>query len=80
MPDASSQYAGVERCHLCSKFMSRADVRAGIIWTPYGGRCDFEPPPPEFAHRRCWAAASEARQREIAGISWIKPMAVGPDD
>ncbi len=72
----SSAVAGVEHCHICFKFMSRADVLSGITWTPYGGYYDFEPPEPEFAHHHCWGNIGDRRQREIICISWVKPMLV----
>jgi hypothetical protein len=61
------------RCALCNKFMSWKDMDEGVRWSPYGDGCVFEPPEEEYAHLRCWDAASQDRRDLIKAISWSGP-------
>lgn len=60
-------------CHLCGRFMSWADVAAGVSWTPYGGYLDLEPPDEEFAHAACWDAATPETRELVDSTAWIGP-------
>lgn len=60
------------QCRFCCKFIGYADMEAGqtVSWTPYGGPLDLEPPDDRWAHRRCWAAATDEDRRLINRIAW----------
>lgn len=65
------------RCDICNLFMSWADVRKGVSWTPYAHGFQYEVPDEEFAHRRCWKAATESTRALIRRVAWIPPAMTG---
>ena len=65
------------RCNICNLFMSWADVKRGVAWTPFGGRLDDELPDEEFAHRKCWKNAEERTRSLIRRFAWIPPALSG---
>ena len=65
------------QCSLCHKLMALKSLRKAVAWTPYGSACDYEPPPEQYAHRRCWDAAPQEERDSTIAISWLKPMAEG---
>jgi len=65
------------RCDICNLFMSWADVRKAVAWTPYAHGFQYEVPDEEFAHRRCWKVAPERQKSLIRTIAWIPPACAG---
>lgn len=61
-------------CQLCGKFMSYTEMKVAISWTPYGGYDDMEPPPEEWAHKRCWNHAGNDRIGLIERTAWRPPQ------
>jgi hypothetical protein len=57
--------------------MSWVDVRRSAAWTPYGGPLNEELPDEEFAHWRCWKAATDADRSLIRRIAWIPVSHLG---
>ena len=62
-----------DRCDLCGRFMSYVDLAEAVMWTPYGGYLDLEPPDEEYAHRHCWDEATEETRVLIRYTAWRKP-------
>lgn len=58
------------RCHICNRFMSYASMNCAVVYTPFGGPLDLEPPDDEFMHEECWTGLPEKDQRLINYIAW----------
>lgn len=61
------------QCHLCNLFISYKDLEVAAVWTPYGDSSMTEPPPEQFAPRRCWEDAPDHRRKLIEAIAWAGP-------
>lgn len=59
------------KCYFCGRFM-RSDSPL-VVWTPFGGPADLEPPDEEFAHQSCWEKQSDGGNL-VKRTSWMGPM------
>lgn len=68
------------RCDTCNKFMSNSDVNSAIVYTPYGGWNDFEPPDERYIHRECWDNMNSREKQLTRDCAWCKPNEPGSVD
>lgn len=61
------------RCVECNKFMSYDEMERAVVYGPYGGYFDDEPPPDRFIHRACWNVISDDRRETIERIAYTGP-------
>ena len=60
----------IEKCSICGKFMSQANMFNAIVRTPFGTALDTEPPDEEFIHLRCWDKLVPGQRVLIKKTSW----------
>src|SRR3990167_1123495 len=58
-------------CDLCNHFMSWDDMFEAVVWTPYGGPTDIDPPDEEQAHGTCWNTTKPEARALITAIAWL---------
>ena len=61
------------RCVGCNEFMSHRQLSRSIIYIPYGGALDLEPPEDEYYHRKCWRKLKPNEKTLVRKISWMLP-------
>lgn len=59
------------RCSYCGQFMSLDDVRSNsVVYTPYGGAFDVDPPAERIHHGKCW----DKQHKGTGVVAWIGPI------
>ena len=61
------------RCEQCGRFVGYANH---VIYSPYGGCLDLDPPDPVFECLKCWDEQGEKWRRLTYDISWTKPVII----